>query len=790
MLKNYFKIAWRNIVKHKMFSLLNVLGLSLSISAALIILLLYQDGYSYDNFHNDAKLIYRVNTIAARKNGETEPYATTPPSVSRILESQFASVDKVAAVKVLKGEIVKDNETIQFQGKIADKSFFEIFNFDLESGDKYTALQEPNSIIISSELSQKLFRNENAMGKIIQTPKNESYKVTGVLKPDLRKTHFEFEALLSPKHEEQSKGNFFDLNTTYTYIKVLPHSNPDLITKMLNQQLAPQFKILPFQSPNASYTFELQPLSEITPGYSIANGMGKGLPIHLLRFLALMGFVIMASAIFNYANLTLAKSFRRTKEIGVRKVMGATRKQIIIQVISEGILISIVALMVAFVFIIFFRSALTHLQSFQFFDLDVNITPASILYFIIFAIITGAVAGFIPAVTMSKLNPIAALHKIENLKIIKRIGLSKGLLVIQFAVSMLFIMIVTTLYKQVKFAVNMDYGFTTDQIYNVELQGIAADVAKTKFNSLQGVERISAINIPMGTYYESSVGYKVNKTNEFKKIKSYSIDENLIPNLDISLVSGKNFESNSLTNAHQVIVNELFIKNNRLGNASEAIGKEVFLNDSTTATIRAVVKDFLFRPADETLSALILTYKPDEWKLLNIKISTNRFEQTKADLQKAWKEIAPNRAFQGELYSTTIQNNYAILKDVNKVIQFFAILGIVICLMGLTGMTIYSVEKRQKEVSLRKVLGATEKEIVFTLSKNFIGLLVKGFIISIPSGMYICNLILNNFSNRISAGLNIILPGFILLTLLAIATIGLQTFNAATANPVKSLRTE
>jgi putative ABC transport system permease protein len=398
--------------------------------------------------------------------------------------------------------------------------------------------------------------------------------------------------------------------------------------------------------------------------------------------------------------------------------MGATRKQIIIQVISEGILISILALMVAFVFIIFFRSALTHLQSFQFFDLDVNITPASILYFIIFAIITGAVAGFIPAVTMSKLNPIAALHKIENLKIIKRIGLSKGLLVIQFAVSMLFIMIVTTLYKQVKFAVNMDYGFTTDQIYNVELQGIAADVAKSKFNSLPGVERISAINIPMGTYYESSVGYKVNKTNEFKKIKSYSIDENLIPNLDISLVSGKNFESNSLTNAHQVIVNELFIKNNRLGNASEAIGKEVFLNDSTTATIRAVVKDFLFRPADETLSALILTYKPDEWKLLNIKISTNQFEQTKADLQKAWKEIAPNRAFQGELYTTTIQNNYAILKDVNKVIQFFAILGIVICLMGLTGMTIYSVEKRQKEVSLRKVLGATERKLYLHCQKT------------------------------------------------------------------------
>jgi putative ABC transport system permease protein len=790
MIKNYFKIAWRNIVQHKIFSLLNVLGLALSISAGSIILLLYQDGYSYDTFHKDTELIYRVNTIAARKSGATEPYATTPPLVSKILKSQFTSVDEVATLKVLKGEIVKDNETIQFQGKIAEKSFLEIFNFSLESGNKYTALQEPNSIIISSKLSQKLFRNENAMGKIIQTGRQGSYKVTGVLKPDLRKTHFEFEALFSPKHEEQSQENLFDLETTYTYIKVRPHINSGTIAKALNQQLAPQFKNLPFQSPDASYSFELQRLSEITPGYSIANGMGKGLPGHLLRLLALMALVVMASAIFNYTNLTLAKSFRRTKEIGVRKVMGATRKQILVQVISEGILISLVALVVAFVFVAFFRSELNHLQSFQFFDLDVNITPASILYFIIFAIITGAVAGFIPAITMSKLNPVAALRKIENHKIIKRIGLTKMLLVMQFAVSMLFIMIVTTLYKQVKFAVNMDYGFTTDQIYNVQLQGIPADVAKAKFNSLQGVERISAINIPMGTYQESRIAYKVNKTDEFNKIKSYSIDENLIPNLDLSLVSGKNFESKSLANAHRVIVNETFIKNNRMGDASEAIGKEVFLNDSTTATIRAVVKDFLFKPADEALSALMLQYKPAEWELLNIKISANGFEQTKTDLQKAWKEIAPNREFHGELYATTIQNNYAILKDVNKVIQFFALLGIVICLMGLLGMTIYSVEKRQKEVSLRKVLGATEKEIVFTLSKNFAGLLVTGFIISIPSGLFICNLILNNFSNRISAGLNIILPGFILLTLLAIVTIGSQTFNAATANPVKSLRTE
>ena len=790
MIKNYFKIAWRNIVQHKIFSLLNVLGLALSIAAGAIILLLYQDGYSYDTFHKNPELIYRVNTIAAMKAGGTEAYATTPSSVSKILESQFTAIDEVATLKVLKDEIVKDNETIQFQGKIAEKSFLEIFNFGLESGDKNTALQEPNSILISSKLSQKLFRNENAMGKIIQTSQHGSYKVTGVLQPDPGKTHFEFEALLSSKQGELSQENFFDLKTTYTYIKVRPHSNPDAIAKALNQQLAPHFKNLPLLSPDASYSFELQPLNEITPGYSIANGMGKGLPGHLLNFLALMALVVIVSAIFNYTNLTLAKSFRRAKEIGVRKVMGATRKQILIQLITEGILIALVALMFAFVFVIFFRSALDQLQSFQFFDLNVKITPASILYFILFAIITGAVAGFIPAITMSKLNPIAALRKIENIKIIKRIGLTKTLLVMQFSVSMLFIMIVTTLYKQVKFAVNMDYGFKTDQIYNVQLQGIPTAVAKAKFNSLPGVERISAINIPMGTYEGSRIGYKVNKTGEFNKIKIYSIDENLIPNLDISLVSGKNFESNSPANANQVIVNELFIKNNKLGNAPEAIGKEVFLNDSSTATIRAVVKDFLFKPADEALSALMLRYKPAEWELLNIKIAANRFEQTKADLQKAWKEIAPNREFSGELYTTTIQNNYAILEDVNKVIQFFALLGIVICLMGLLGITIYSVEKRQKEISLRKVLGATEKEIAFTLSKSFVGLLVTGFIISIPSGMFICNLILNNFSNRINTGLNIILPGFILLTLLAIVTIGSQTFNAATANPVKSLRNE
>ncbi|MGA0558131.1 permease prefix domain 2-containing transporter [Larkinella sp. VNQ87] len=792
MISNYFKIAWRKILHQKTFSLLNIFGLALSMSVGLLIMLLYQDGYNYDQFHKDAELIYRVNTIANRKDGNTEPYATSPTPIGKVIESKFAWVDEVTVLTIVDDVIIKDHQRFDFKGKATDTNFLKIFNFSLQRGDADQALAEPNSIVITADLSNKLFRDENPIDKSIQIGNRGYYKITGVLKPNPGKTHFEFEALLSTNLREDTTENWANYSSTYTYVKVKPTTSIDQAIAAINDEVLPNYKNLVLSDRDASYRFDLQALPEITPGYSIANGMGKGLPSHLLWFLAFMGFIVIASALFNYTNLTLAKSLGRAKEIGVRKVIGANRTQILFQIVSEGIVLSLIALLLALGFMMYLREQLNALQSFQFFDLNVSPTLSSFAYFFLFALLIGVFAGLLPAITISKLNPLTAIRKIENLSLFKRIGMVRSLLVIQFAFTMLFIMVITTVHKQIEYAINIDYGFTTEQLYTVQLQGVPASLTKAKFATIPGVRRTAAINKPLGTYSVASTTMKLHKIDNYESVKSYSIDNALIPTLNLTLLAGKNFSSAPSINtvSKDIIVNELFIKKYRLGNASESIGKFVYLNDSTIATIKGVVKDFLFKPADEPIEPLMLRNDPSEWQVLTVEILPQNSDKTIDALKTAWEEIAPGYEFRGEFYKTTIQNNFVIVKDVNKVITFFTFLTFLIGMMGLLGMTIYSVEKRQKEISLRKVLGATEKDLIITLSKGFLMLLLISFCISIPAGIYLSSQILNNFANRIGLGLNIVLPGFTILSLLAISTICSQTIKAAVTNPVKSLRSE
>ncbi len=804
MIRNYLKIAWRNILNHKTFSILNILGLALSMSVCLLILLLYQDVYHYDKFHNDAERIYRVNTVALRKNGSIEPYASSPAAISKHLTENFTWIEKATALELVKlrkddnpfesesGVIIHNNQRFGFDGKMADNGFFEIFNFKLSHGDAKNALSEPNSIVISTALSKKLFKNEDPISKTIEIANTGFYKITGVLQTFENKTHFQFDALFSRMAPGQETSHFTNYNTAYTYIKLRTNTDLNQAQASINKFFAPVLKNLPFDSEDAGLSFELQPLSDITPGYSIANGMGKGLPKHLMWFLTLMGFVVMISAIFNYANLTLANSLRRTKEMGVRKTLGAHRSQLLIQLMGEGIVLSFIAMAVSIGFLIYFKTELSKLQSFSFFDLNVIIRPIDIVYFVFFALIIGLIAGLLPAMAISKLNQVEAIRKIDNLRIFKRVGLGKFLLVSQYVFTMLFIMVVTTMHKQIEYAVNINFGFQTEQLYNVKLQGASVSEAKSKFYKIAGVSQISAMSVLLGTYDEASTLIKNSKTDSYNKVHCYSVDHETIPNLNLSLVAGENFSSNPSQNVvnPQIIINELFAEKFKLGDDQSAIGKTIYFNDSTMAIVKGVVKDFMFKPADYSIEPLMLKNIPSEWNVLNIKINSVNFGQTISDIKQAWNEIAPGIEFQGESYTTSIQKNYSILKDVNKVIQFFTLMGIVIGLLGLLGMTIISVEKRQKEISVRKILGASARDLVFILSKGFMGLLIIGFAIAVPLGLIMSGFILNNFANRIEPGLNIILPGFIILTVISAIVVGSQTIRAALMNPVKSLKVE
>ncbi len=789
MLRNYVKIAWRNLLENKVFSFLNVFGLALSMSAGLLILLLYEDGNNYDKFHEEAGLIYRLNTLETRKDGSVEPYATSPMPLRKLVESSFTWVDKVTSMVVIKESIFKDSHRYEFDGKITDANFLKIFNFSLQSGDPGTALNEPNSIVLTEKLSQKLFNDSDPVGQTLEVSNQGIYKVTGVLRPNPGKTHFEFEALLSSSQQNKALLAWENYQNTYTYIKVKPDTDIHASLKDVNMLAKPFCKTMPALSNAVSYDFDLQPLPSITPGYSIANAMGRGLPEHILWFLSLMGFLVMASAVFNYTNLTLAKSLNRAKEIGVRKIMGANRKQVLSQVIIEGIVISLVSLVLAFLLMVFLKGQLTSLQSFNFFDLDLSLTAFSVIYFVAFALLVGLIAGFLPALTISKLQPLMAVRNANQVKMFKRIGLTKSLLVLQLVFTMLFLMVVTTLQKQVEYAVKMDYGYTTSQIYNLSLQGIDPQVARDQLNEIAGVEKISAIDIALGTYDGQRANVRLSSEDSNLKVSSYSIDHEALSNLGLTLKNGENFKPDTKDNS-QIIVNEKFVEKLNLGNPAEVIGQSVLLNDTTHAIIIGVVKDFLFKPADYALEPLILQNKPSQWNILQLKISPNRADQTVADIQNAWHELAKGYEFKGEYYDTTIEKNYTIYKDISKFINFFALMGALIGMMGLLGMTIYAVQKRIKEIGIRKVLGASEAHLVLNLSKGFLILVGIGFLIAIPIGLYMSQLVLDNFANRVPVGFNIVLPGLLFLSLISLLTVCSQTLKAALVNPVESIKNE
>ena len=760
-------------------------------SAGLIILLLYQDGYNYDNFHTDPERIFRINTIEPREKGSTEPFATTSGPLNRFIQSKFSWIELSTSLVVFEEEMVSNNQRFSFKGKITDSNFLKIFNFQLEHGDATTVLNTPNSIVLSNELSKKLFKDENPVNKTIQIGTYGLFKISGVLRPFPGKTHFEFDALISSVQPNEVE-NWQNYYSTYTYIKVKPNINREESIAEMNDLVNPIYKNLSKKNGETFLKLDLQSLNEITPGYSIAHAMGKGLPRHLLLILAFMGVVVMISSMFNYTNLTLAKALGRMKEIGVRKVLGANRTHIVMQVMCEGIVISMIALLIACLFMHFFKSELSKLQVVNFFDLNLHVTSLSLVYFVLFAFLVGIAAGALPAITLSKINTISTLRKLDNIKLLKRINLNKALLILQFVFSMLFMMVVTTLHKQIRHLIDMDYGFDTSLVYNLPLQGISYELAKSKFSTIPGVEKISALDAPMGTYYGNTIKLKIKKEDVNSDVNTYSIDSELLPNLKLDLVAGENFAINSSTKEfnHQILVNELFADRYKLGKGSEVIGKVVYINDTVTATIRGVVKDYLFKPADIYLEPLVLQNVPSEWKLLNIKLSSTNTEQTISSLQSGWNEIAPGYEFKGEFYNAVIKANFTIYHDVGKVIQFFTLLGIVIGMMGLLGIIIYTVEKKQKEISIRKVVGASGYKIIVAISKSFLLLLVFGFVISIPIGVFLSRIILDNFASRISPGLNIVLPGFIILSGLALVIIGSQTIKASVSSPIKALRSE
>jgi len=801
MLKNYIITALRHFRKNKSFSFINIAGLALSMAVCLLLIMIIKDANEYDKFHSKSDRIYRINTEALRKGGGSEPYASSPYIVGATLASTYTGIEAWTMLNSgMNKDITADDRKFSLNMRFTNADFFNLFGFTFKEGKAATALNEPYTIVLTKELSDKLFPNVNAIGKTVDVSGTGLFKVTGILNKFPGKTHFEFEALASfatiPALEkdsivQQTTNNWNNYYTNYTYIRLKPDVRAAQVEAALTEIEKKNYKGVTLETRDVGYRFRLQALNDITPGPLLSNNMGRAISSNMLWAFGLLAFVIILSAAFNYTNLTVAKAMSRMKEIAMRKVVGSTRKHIFLQIVLESVITSLLALVVAFILLQFLIPQFSSLGFISAADISFKTDATVVVLFIVFAIVLGLLAGLLPATVLSRIKPLMLMQKLQSLRLFRHLGLRMTLLVIQFMISLIFISLVTITYKQTAYAININFGSKQTHVFNVQLQGMAYEKAAQEFGKIPGVEKISAVSSLMGSYSDWSDDVRTSKDKDAVVIREYFTDENYISNFNLKLVAGENFLVNHAQKREQyAIVNEKFVEQFQLGSPMDAVGKTIIVGDSTTLTIKGVLKDFLFKPANYALEPMLMRYNPEHWLILNLSIASGNTMQTTAQLEATWKKLDPFHPFQGRFYDDEIQAIFADIRDVIWMIAFIGMLGLTIACLGMLGITIFTIQSKTKEISIRKVVGASPPSIVLLLSRSYVQVMVLAILTAIPISAFLGHMLLQEMSQRIELSVGLFIPGVLVIVLLSLLTIGSQTLRAAFLNPVNGLREE
>jgi putative ABC transport system permease protein len=765
-----------------------------------------RDAHSYDTFHPESERTYRIITEALRKAGGEESYASSPFAVGRTLTDDYSQVEMwIPLVNNFGGEVESKPDNIYVRGLYTNSHFFEMFGFTLATGDQDLAFTEPYTVVLTEDLAKRLFHIEtnfeSLIGKFIEVGGYDTpFRITGVLHPFPGKTHFQFDALVSLEtvyamekmpDANQMTTEFRDYYSTYNFVRLKEgasvHETESALADISQHKLAG----LELESRDRGYNYTLQRLDKITPGRNLSQSMGNGLPAIVLWFMTILGAIIMLTGCFNYTNLTIARSLVRAKEVGVRKVLGARRSQLFWQLIGESMLTSFLSLAFSYAVLKVIKVVA---ESVGILDMTQPMNNEDLtLYglFIAFATVVGFIAGALPAAALSRTSPVVILQKFQNVRMMQRVGLRKVLLGFQFTVTLVFLFLMTIVWRQVNHGLKLNFGFDQPQTLLVEMSGVPYEKLSTAFSQVSGVEKISAISHSMGTWQDSYVDVRSDSITEKTGARDYFIDHHYLDHFNIELIAGEDFPEN-LQQQQELfaIVNETFCRQYKLGDPKSAVGKPLVLGDSTQVVVRGVVKDFFFKPSTYSIEPLILRYSPRHLTMMNVKLSGTDMPMTLAALERTWNEIEKEQPLSSQFYDVTVRQNYQGFLTTAYTVGFLGTLGMIIACLGLLGMAIYTVESREKEVSIRKVMGAGFKDIVFLLSKGYLWVLLISISLAVPLSFFLGSQALRDFAQRVPWSPLAFIPGILAIFFFAGLTIGSQTMRAAFSDPVEALRNE
>ncbi len=804
MFKNYVLIALRNLRKYKAFSAINILGLAVSMSVCLLIITVARDQMSYDRFHENSDRIYRVTSQVTGAFG-TFGVATSPGPLGPALLTESPGIAEVVRLTRMGGPATFGEQTHALAGLYAEPTFFEVFDFHLLRGDAKTALTMPYSIVLTDAMAAAFFGDQDPMGQVLHRDGLGDFTVTGILAKHDHKTHLVFDALASfatlPLFTESTVARNLDdwgnASTFYNYLLLDAEASPDDVLAVSRNLIMRQHT----QATEVSPELDLQALTTIALGDELANQIAPVMPRTSLIFFGVFALVLMLTAIFNYISLTAARSLKRAREIGIRKVVGAQRRQIVQQFLSEAIIIAVLACLLASVLLVWLVPAFNGLSGFQE-DLDLrNISLDTMqhmgLYvsFLLFAIGLGVVAGLYPAYKLAAYAPSLVLQGVTAAKGFARVAMRKVLIVFQFALAAMGITITLVVYQQLSLVLHADYGFDEEQLISIDLQGVPIATLRNELLHRAEVVDVAAVSGLPSAGGKIWTDIQADGMDEPMIIQFYAIDDHFMSQFNVRLLAGRDFAEVSPTNdgVEPVLITEKTVTALGFASPEAAIGQVVSFDnypDPHSAMVLGVVSNFYTRGYDRGYQPVVLRYLPERYRHAVVRVRLGDVAGTLAALQATWKKVAPTTAFSYAFYDDQLAREYLFMNDI---VKFFGVLtGFIILIagLGLLGMASYTAETRTREVGIRKVMGADVTGVVMLLSRDYVRLVFIAVVVATPLAYVLANVLLQQFANRIELNVWYFMAGILPTLALALLTIGSQTLKAGLANPVDTLRQE
>ncbi|GAA4447054.1 ABC transporter permease [Nibrella saemangeumensis] len=820
MLRNYLKIAVRNLLRSKSFTAINILGLSVGMTCCMLLLLYIRSELSYDKHHEHADNLYMLGSRATLGQGTGEEYATGSAPYAFTLKSEYPEIEEVTRLWV---NLIDEKALLQVreQGKPVvsfyetkgyqvDSTFFDLFSYQFTEGNPKSALKDPRSIVLSEEVAQKLFGNAPALDKIIRISgtagSGENFKVTGVYRDATAKSHIDARFFV-PLYAgwvgsflREGRLDFANNNMFYTYLRLKPGRNGEPSNPQQLEQKFPAFiekyarEDLKKQGGDKNlFLISVKDLHLHSQFNNVVTPTNTTTYLYILASIAIFTLLI---ACINFMNLSTARSAKRAAEVGIRKVMGAEQGALVRQFLGESMVLTLLAFVIALVLVIIMLPLFNQMAG-KLLQLSDLFEPTILLTFLLLALLTGLIAGSYPAFFLSLFNP-AQVLKGKFVNSLSAVALRRGLVVFQFVVSVGLVLATFVIQEQMKYMRNKSLGFTQDQQIAIPFRSEESRGIYTAYRN--EVLRNNQVVGASGTEYYPGIFNASDwilhrpdqPVNQGVDVHTNWVDYDYLQTMGFQLEKGRMFSRDfpgDTTN--RMVVNEALLRDFQIP-VENAIGQKLMTTfDSDGFEIVGVVKDFHFENLHQTIQpyAFFLKRRPS-FNYIIVHVNTANMQNVLGFLEQKWKALRPDEPFEFTFLNEDFQKNYQAEARTSRIVSYFTIISILISCLGLFGLAAFAAQQRTKEIGVRKVLGATTANIVLLLSKDFLKLVFIAILIASPIAWYAMNRWLENFAYKIDIPWWVFVVSGALAVLIAFVTVSFQSIKAALMNPVKSLRAE